>query len=131
MDSLIIFAEIDLALVKQYGVPAMFAAGLWLLFGGQAKALLAKIPRLLSKLSIEDGGEANPNPGRSSDQAAPSGFGEHVDLILSVCGAAPEKVQIQYLRDALSESDTLRRENKRMVEEREARKDRPKEVETQ
>lgn len=37
----------------------IFAAGLWLLFGSQAKGLLAKIPRLLSKFSIEEQPEAN------------------------------------------------------------------------
>ena len=52
----------------------------------------------------------------TTDQRAPDGFADHAKVIVEASEGAPGEIRISYMLDALTESDTLRKEVARLRE---------------
>lgn len=87
----------------------MVAAGAGLLVGNPISLARAAWGKVRGSLPVIDAA-------RSSDQAAPDGFGDHVAIVLAACPAAPADVQLSYLSGAKTEAEVLRAEVQRLSE---------------
>lgn len=101
------------------GIELSQTAMMWLGGGLLAAGLAAMGPSSIKSFAgwlQDDDGDTAPKsgPARLTDAACPTGFCEHVAVIIESSPAAHQEIQLAYMLDGLTEAEVLRAEVTRL-----------------